>query len=123
MPILEVEVIGQQAGDPPTEKLAERIANGVGASLGVPKGQLWVKVQKLPASGYAENGPPRKNLPVFVRVIVRTKDPSVWPKRAEVIATAVSEATTRERASVHVIFEPDATGRVFFGGVPDTRAG
>jgi phenylpyruvate tautomerase PptA (4-oxalocrotonate tautomerase family) len=89
MPILDVEVVGQQAGDPPTEKLAERIANGVGAALGVPKGQLWVKVQKVSASGYA----------------------------------AVSEATTRPRASVHVIFEPDATGRVFFGGEPDSRSG
>jgi phenylpyruvate tautomerase PptA (4-oxalocrotonate tautomerase family) len=123
MPILDIEVVGQQAGDPPTEKLAERIANGVGEALGVPKGQLWVKVQKVSASSYAENGPPSKTLPVFVRVLVRTKDPSVWPKRAAVIATAVSEATTRPRASVHVIFEPDATGRVFFGGAPDTRAG
>jgi hypothetical protein len=82
-----------------------------------------VKVQKLSASGYAENGPPSAMLPVFVRVLVRTKDPSVWPKRAEVIATAVAEATARARSSVHVIFEPDATGRVFFGGAPDPREG
>lgn len=123
MPIFDVEVVGQQAGDPPTEKLAERIASRVGEALGVPKGQLWVKVQKLSASAYAENGPPSTALPVFVRVLVRTKDPSVWPKRAEVIATSVSEATARPRSSVHVIFEPDATGRVFFGGAPDPRAG
>lgn len=123
MPILDVEVVGQQAGDPPTEKLAERIANGVGTALGVPTGQLWVKVQKVPASGYAENGLPSRTFPVFVRVLVRTKDPSVWPKRAEVIAAAVAEATTRKPASVHVIFEPDASGRVFFGGVPDPRKG
>lgn len=123
MPILDVEVVGQQAGDPPIERLAERIANGVGTALGVPKGQLWVKVQKRSASSYAENGPPSRSMPVFVRVLVRTKDPSVWPKRAEQIAGAVSTAIARERSSVHVIFEPDATGRVFFGGEPDPRQG
>jgi phenylpyruvate tautomerase PptA (4-oxalocrotonate tautomerase family) len=123
MPILDVEVVGQQAGDPPTEKLAERVAGRVGEALGVPAGQLWVKVRKLSASGYAENGPPGTTLPVFVRVLVRTKDPSVWPKRAAVIAAAVAHATARTPASVHVIFEPDATGRVFFGGEPDRRPG
>ena len=123
MPILDIEVVGQRPGDPPTEKLAERIANDVGTALGVPKGQLWVQVRKLSASSYAENGPPSQMLPVFVRVLVRTKDPSVWPKRAEQIAGAVSQATARDRASVHVIFEPDATGRVFFGGAPDPREG
>lgn len=121
MPILEVEIVGHQAGDPPTEKLAERIAGGVGNALGVPKGQLWVKVARLAASHYSENGPAGP-LPVFVRVLVRTKDPSVWPKRAETISASVAEATGRQRASIHVIFEPDATGRVFFGGTADPGA-
>ena len=122
MPILEVEVVGQQQGDPPTEKLAERIAQAVGKALGVPNGQLWVKVSKLSAMSYAENGPPTGVLPVFVHVLVRTRDPSVWPQRAATISAAVSEATNRKQAAVHVIFEPDATGRVFFGGAPDSRS-
>ena len=122
MPILEVEVVGQQQGDPPTEKLAERIAQAVGKALGVPNGQLWVKVSKLSAMSYAENGPPTGTLPVFVRVLVRTRDPSVWPQRAATINVAVAEATNRKRESVHVIFEPDATARVFFGGAPDSRS-
>ena len=118
MMLLEVEVVGQQVGDPPTEKLAERIAGGVGSAFGIPGGQLLVKVQKVSASNFASNAAPSKMLPVFVRVLVRTKDPAVWPKRADVIANAISEATSRERASVHVIFEPDATGRIFFGSAP-----
>lgn len=118
MMLLEVEVVGQQAGDPPTEKLAERIAGSVGSVFGIPGGQLLVKLQKISASNFASNAAPSKTLPVFVRVLVRTKDPAVWPKRAEAIGSAVSEATSRERASVHVIFEPDATGRIFFGGAP-----
>lgn len=122
MPILDIEVVGQQAGDPPTERLAERIAQTVGKALGVPNGQLWVKVSKLSAMSYAENGPPTGILPVFVRVLVRTRDPSVWPQRAAAISAAVAEATNRKQAVVHVIFEPDATARVFFGGAPDSRS-
>jgi phenylpyruvate tautomerase PptA (4-oxalocrotonate tautomerase family) len=123
MPILDVEVIGHQQGDPPTEKLADRIAQSVGAALGVPAGQLWVKLQRFSASHYAENGPPTGMLPVFVTVLVRTREPSVWPARAALIADAVAEATTRPRSAIHVIFDPDATGRVFFGGSPDPRTG
>jgi hypothetical protein len=124
MMILEVEVVGQQGGDPPTEKLAVRIVDAVAAALSIPAGHLCVKVRKLSASLYAENGPPPQSLPVFVRVLVRTRDRSVWPKRAETIALALSHATTRPRAAVHVIFEPDATGRLFIGGTaaPDARA-
>lgn len=123
MPILDIEVIGHQPGDPPTEKLADRVAQAVGSALGVPPGQLWVKLQRLSASHYAENGPPTGMLPVFVTVLVRTRDPSVWPARAVLIADAVAGATLRPRSAIHVIFDPDATGRVFFGGAPDPRSG
>jgi phenylpyruvate tautomerase PptA (4-oxalocrotonate tautomerase family) len=122
MPILDVEVVGRQAGDAPIDGLAGRIADAAGAALGAPTGQVWVTLRHLPASHYAENGPPVATLPVFVRVIARTRDHAESPQRAGAIAAAVSEATARERSSVHVIFEPDASGRVFFGGVPDPRA-
>jgi hypothetical protein len=62
---------------------------------------------------------------VFVRVLVRMRDASdaaAWPQRTAMIATAVSQATARERSSVQLIFEQDASGRVFFGDVPDLRA-
>lgn len=125
MPILDVEVVGQQAGDATLNGLADRIATDVGSALGVPVGQLWVTVRHLPASCYGENGPPIATMPVFVRVLARARgsfDAAEWPQRAETIAAVVSQAVARERSSVHVIFEPDASGRVFFGGVPDLRA-
>jgi hypothetical protein len=40
---------------------------------------------------------------------------------AATIADVVAAGVARGRTSVHVIFEPDATGRVFFGGAPDLR--
>jgi hypothetical protein len=102
--------------------LADCIAGAMGAALAVPAGQLWVMVRHLHASRYAENGPPNATMPVFVRVLARTRDASEWPRRAGTIADVVSKATARERSSVHVIFEPDASGRVFFGGDPDLRS-
>ena len=123
MPILDVELIGQQESDPPIEQLASRIAHAVGDALGVPSGQLWVKARRVAASSYAENGPRNDVLPIFVRVLVRTRDPQVWPQRAAAIADAVANATSRPRDLIHVIFEPDATGRVFFGGSADPRPG
>ena len=122
MPILDVEVVGQQTGDARPERLADRLAHAVGSALDVPAGQMWVKLRQLPASQYAENGPPPATLPVFVRVLARLRDPSEWPQRAATIAAVVAKVTGRERASVHVILEPDASGRVFFGGAPDLRA-
>ena len=123
MPILDVELIGQQESDPPVEQLAPRIAQEVGAALGVPEGQLWVKARRVAASSYAENGPRSDVLPIFVRVLVRTREPQVWPQRAAAISDAVANATSRPRGHIHIIFEPDATGRVFFGGLPDSRPG
>ncbi len=128
MPVLDVEIVGRQAGDAPLEGLAERIAMDVGTALGVPAGQLWVTLRHLAASHYAENGSPIATMPVFVRVLARTRDAressdaADRSQRAATIAAVVSQALARERASVHVIFEPDASGRVFFGGVPDPRA-
>jgi phenylpyruvate tautomerase PptA (4-oxalocrotonate tautomerase family) len=124
MPILDVEIVGEEAGDAQLKGLAARIATDVGAALGAPAGQLWVTLRHLPASHYSENGPPIATLPVFVRVLARTRDSTdaaERPQRAEMIAAVVSQVTARERSSVHVIFEPDASGRVFFGGVPDLR--
>ena len=122
MPIVDVEVVGQQAGDAPLEGLADRIATDLGGALGAPVGQLWVTLRNLPSSRYAENGPPFSTLPVFVRVLARAGDSSELPQRAATIAAVVSQAIARERSSVHVIFEADASGRVFFGGAPDLRA-
>jgi phenylpyruvate tautomerase PptA (4-oxalocrotonate tautomerase family) len=115
MMLLDVEVVGQSASDAPTEMLAERVCEAVAEAFAMPAGQLFVKVRRLSAHLYAQNGSAAAPLPVFVRVLVRTRDPAVWPKRAETLAAAVAEATARSRGCVHVIFEPDASGRVFFG--------
>ena len=38
------------------------------------------------------------------------------------LAVPARQVWVSVRSSVHVIFEPDASGRVFFGGAPDLRA-
>jgi phenylpyruvate tautomerase PptA (4-oxalocrotonate tautomerase family) len=119
MPILDVEIVGgAEADDGGT---APAIAVAVATALGTPPGQLWVKLRQLPGADYAENGPPPEPAPVFVRVLARIDDPAALPESAARIAQAVATAVGRPHARVHVIYEPDARGRVFFGGGPDPR--
>lgn len=115
MPILDVEIVGGTEGDATASAIAEAAAK----ALGTPPGQLWVRLRRLPAYDYAENGPPPE--PVFVRVLARIDDPAALAAGAARVAQAVATSVDRPREVVHVIYEPDACGRVFFGGGPDAR--
>jgi len=117
MPIVAIEIVGgvDEAGRSTAESLAERVAEALGAA----PGSVWVKVAFLPASGYAENGPSPCPLPVFVRVLSRWDDAARLAQRAQRIAVAVAPVVGRPPERVYVIFEPDASGRVFLGGQAD----
>jgi phenylpyruvate tautomerase PptA (4-oxalocrotonate tautomerase family) len=119
MPIVAIEIVGgtDEADRGTAESLAQRLADALGAAPGA----VWVKVEHVPASGYAENGPSPCPLPVFVRVLSRVDDETLLAQRAQRIAVAVATVVDRPPERVHVIFEPDARGRVFFGGQPDAR--
>jgi hypothetical protein len=118
MPILDVEVVTR---DVPVSVDTGARAPALGAALDSVPGSVWVRVRHLAAADYAENGDQPDPLPVFVRVIARSGDTGRWPQHARVIAAEVATAVRRPRERVHVIFEPDARGRVFFGDAPDSR--
>jgi phenylpyruvate tautomerase PptA (4-oxalocrotonate tautomerase family) len=113
MPIVDVELVGD--GDAAPE-LAAELARSLGQALGAPEGNVWVTLTRRPVGDYAENGPPPAPLPVFVRVLASGGDPQQRAAWASAIAEAVGAAAGRPAERVHVIFEPDAAGRVFFGG-------
>lgn len=116
MPIVDIRVVGG-----PTEVLdsaASPIAEQIGAMLGAAEGTVWISLSSLPLAHFAENGPAPDPPPVFVRVLARIDDPRTIPLQARQIGAAVAAVIGRPQERVHVIFEPDARGRVFFGGGP-----
>jgi len=119
MPIIAIEIVGgtDDAGRRTAESLAQCLADALDAA----PGSVWVKVAHLPASAYAENGPSPCPLPVFVHVRAHLDDTALIARRAQRVSAAVAAVVGRPAERVHVIFESDARGRVFFGGRPDPR--
>jgi len=120
MPILEVELVGEVA--PETRRgLADRIAQSVAAVLNAETGSVWVRLRFTPDSDYGENGPPAGHPepmhPVFVTINRRAVPPAaILKQEARTLAAAVAGACHRQRADVHIIYEPPGKGRVAFGG-------
>ena len=117
MPIADVTLIG--ALDVPEDALAQRLADALALALDAPRGTTWVRVHRVAASDYAEDGgaPPGES-PVFVDLLRRG-----WPSSVEARATslraaaeAVARVCGRPVAQVHVLAEAPAAGRVAFGG-------
>jgi phenylpyruvate tautomerase PptA (4-oxalocrotonate tautomerase family) len=113
MPIVDITLIGEARAAP---TLCDDLAQEIGRAIGAAEGSLWVTLTQRPASDSAENGPPPQLLPVFARVLARGKDAARRVTWAQAIAGAVAATLERPLDRVHVIFEPDADGRVFFGG-------
>jgi phenylpyruvate tautomerase PptA (4-oxalocrotonate tautomerase family) len=114
MPIIDIDIVGGATGL--LDVAAAPIAHRIGAALGAVDGSVWVRLSSLPSTHYAENGPTPDPPPVFVRVLARIDDARSVALTAQQIAAVVAAVVERPRERVHVIFEADAGGRVFFGG-------
>lgn len=114
MPIVDIDLVGGA----PDGVSAAALARCIGDALGTPAGGLWVRLTRSSADAYGENGPAPEPLPVFVRVLAQLDDAAALPVQAQKVSTVVAHAVGRPRERVHVIFELDARGRVFFGGAP-----
>jgi hypothetical protein len=118
MPLLEVEIV-LSPGEVLSADLARSIAEEAGGIFASPPGHTWVRLRSLQAHAYAENGggPPAGVYPVFVNVLK-----SVLPRgealQAEVDALTgvVARLCGRSAQNVHIIYLPEAAGRVAFGG-------
>ena len=118
MPILDVELIGpvpQRIRD----GLASRIADAAGEVFESRPQGTWVKLRFVEASDYAENagGPPDAAEPVIVSVLEAAPPTgNALAEHAGRLTRAIADACGRSAESVHLIFEPAATGRISFGG-------
>ena len=118
MPIVDVTLVAHGAEEVPAG-LAQSLADAIAGVYCAPPGEVWVRLQVLPATHYAENGTPvdEQPMPVFVRVLTAEAAAGARAAQAQALAAAVATACARMPQRVHVLFEPAATGRIAFGGV------
>ena len=118
MPILEVEIV-LRPGEILAGRLAAEVAERAGEVFASPARGTWVKVRTLPGENYAENGAglPGDIFPVFVTVL-KARRPVPEQMQAEVarLAQAIAQACGRPVENVHILYLPEAAGRLAFGG-------
>ena len=116
MPIVDVEIVTSEILD---SGLAARIADMAGQVFGGPPASTWVRVRSLPQEHYAENGTvsPEGWRAVFVTVR-KAQRPTGSALEAEVraLTEGVARVCGRPVENVHILYEPDAQGRIAFGG-------
>lgn len=117
MPILEVTWVS------PAEApgVARRLADAAGRVFGSAPGSTWVRLHRLDPSDYAENDA-APAAPVFVSVLARAASMPDPAAIAQALADATALCLGVDASHVHVMFEPPADGRVYFGGKADPRA-
>jgi len=126
MPIADVTIVGASARD--TAGLARRLADALAAALAAPPGTTWVRLHRVAADDYAEDGGvPDAVAPVFVDLLRRAwpDDEAERARSLRAVAEAVAVACHRPVAHVHVVADVPAAGRVAFGGervAPLTRS-
>lgn len=118
MPILEVEIVTGH-GEQLQPGLAQRLADAAGDVLGTPSGRTWCRLRALPSDQYAENRAvvPKDIRPVFVTVLKsRVGGADALKSEAAKLCEALAEACGRPKENVHVLYLPEAAGRMSFGG-------
>ncbi len=117
MPIVDVEIVVEKGESLPPD-LAISLAEVIGAVLTAPPGRTWVRLRTLLRERYAEHGgTPDDIRPVFVTVL-KSQRPAGDAVRDEVarLTSEVARLIERSPDNVHILYEPDARGRIAFGG-------
>ncbi len=118
MPILEVEIVTSH-GESLPPGLAQQLADAAGDILGTPSGRTWCRLRVLPSDQYAENrtAVPKDIQPVFVTVLKsRVGSPGELKGETAKLCEALAKACGRPKENVHILYLPEAAGRMSFGG-------
>lgn len=118
MPIVKVEIVregsqSEQAG------LAASLADSLAPLFDKEPERTWLQLNFIEPGHYAEGGggPPPGVNPIFVSVLLAELPPLIRRQAlAEDLANTVGQQTGRPAENVHVVFEPEAKGRLAFGG-------
>jgi len=117
MPILEIEIV-LKPKEILAEDLAGRLANSfAGIFRSRPHG-TWVKLRTLDSSKYSENEADKGELlyPIFITVLKSKLDEPTLEAEANELAEAAAEICDRPTENVHILYLPEAQGRIAFGG-------
>lgn len=118
MPILDVELI-VGPGESLRPGLAQELADAAGEVFRTPPGRTWVRLHVLSREHYAENGDelPEGVRAVFVEVLKSTKcAPGELKEEVAKLCGRVATVCGRPKENVHILYHPEATGRMSFGG-------
>lgn len=115
MPILDFEIVGTQIE---ISNLSLILANTAGRILNSKPGNTWVKLHYLTTEQYSENDDSKQRvLPIFISILLsQNPGEEARSKIASEMAEAASNIFNRSKENIHVIFQPDAIGRIAFGG-------
>ena len=118
MPILDVEIVASDSTPGPPADLAQSLADAAAEVFSAPKGTVWVKIQIIPFTHYAENGGlPEGFRPVFVTVLKsRVLEGSALEDEIARLTKTLAAVLDRPEETVHILYQPDGAGRVSFGG-------
>jgi len=117
MPIVDIEIV-LRPNEAIREDMASELADELGEIFQSSPGRTWIKVHLLSAAQYAENGGRLEGVyPVFV-TLMKSELSLMEEMQKEVakITGAVAQICGRPSENVHVIYQPEARGRVAFGG-------
>jgi phenylpyruvate tautomerase PptA (4-oxalocrotonate tautomerase family) len=117
MPIVDIEIVVND-GEAMRTTFANEAAEAIGEVLATPPGRTWVRVRTLPRLQYAENGGTSGGVrPVFVNVL-RSQCPAgaQWLDEVRRLTDVVAGLVGRTPENVYVLYQPDARGRIAFGG-------
>ncbi|MDZ4404901.1 hypothetical protein [Prosthecobacter sp.] len=116
MPIVDIEIITSESLD---GGLAAKIADMAAQVFGGPPASTWVRVRSLPQEHYAENGTATpegwRSVFVTVRKAQRPTGPALETE-VRALTEGVARVCGRPAGNVHILYEPDAQGRIAFGG-------
>lgn len=118
MPVIDVEIV-TDPGERLPAGLALTLANRLAEVFASPPGGTWVRLRFLKRDQYAENGggPVEGVRPIFVSVLKAHLPPlSDRQLEAQQIARIVAALCNRLSENVHVLYLPEASGRIAFGG-------
>ena len=120
MPIVDIEVVtGPVDREEVGKETLQLLADDLGRLFGGEPGSTWVRLRSIDQDAYAENGgvPGSPVQPVFVSILrAELPERAALGREMSGVAEIVARMLDRPRDNVHVLYAPDARGRIGFGG-------